>query len=93
MADDGKAPMKGSAGSFKLVFDTERCSLCDMCFNMCPTGAIFTNLVENVIQLLYDGTKCVACGGDVYCEKHCPEDAVWSSTARRATRRPASNAS
>jgi Pyruvate/2-oxoacid:ferredoxin oxidoreductase delta subunit len=53
---------------FEAVVDEAECSVCDICVDRCPVGAI---AVEDTAGV--DRTKCLGCG---LCASDCPTDAI-----------------
>jgi ferredoxin len=51
--------------------DDERCTQCGMCVSICPTGALFKNAENNLVE--FDPDKCIACE---LCVKACPPRAM-----------------
>jgi pyruvate formate lyase activating enzyme len=51
----------------QLLVDTQRCSACGACIEVCPTGA--NRMAEG--KIAFDRGRCIACGRCVDC---CPED-------------------
>jgi ferredoxin len=62
--------------AWRIEFNTETCSLCEMCVNRCPTKALFVRRADNKLEILFDSRLCNSCQGEMYCEFHCPENAV-----------------
>lgn len=54
-----------------VLVDTDRCTLCFACVNVCPTGALFDN--PDRPRLSFSEDACVQCG---LCANTCPEDAI-----------------
>lgn len=54
-----------------VLVDTERCTLCFACVNVCPTGALFDD--PDRPRLSFSEDACVQCG---LCANTCPEDAI-----------------
>lgn len=53
-----------------LKLDTDRCTGCRMCTNVCPQRVF---AVENGTARIADRNACMECGA---CSKNCPEDAI-----------------
>jgi Ni,Fe-hydrogenase III small subunit/Fe-S-cluster-containing hydrogenase component 2 len=68
----------GAPASFGFpVIDFSRCTACDECAHVCPTGAIHTRSVEfGVKTLTLSYAACIQCG---QCVTGCPEQAVGVS--------------
>ncbi|RLG84975.1 MAG: hypothetical protein DRO39_06700 [Thermoprotei archaeon] len=60
--------MMGSRLRPRLVVDNERCDLCGLCEELCPSDAI---RIEG--RVLFDPEKCLACYG---CVAICPHKAL-----------------
>jgi formate hydrogenlyase subunit 6/NADH:ubiquinone oxidoreductase subunit I len=54
-----------------LGIDVFQCTLCELCKDICPTGAIYIN--PNRKAFMIDYAKCLFCG---LCVEHCPEYAL-----------------
>lgn len=65
-----------SKKTWRAEFNTETCSLCEMCVNRCPTQALYVQKSGDKLAFLFDHRLCDACRGKMYCEFHCPEKAV-----------------
>lgn len=63
-------PMAGRNG---LHFWAERCSSCQLCSYVCPTGAISTQEITNGYERVFNLSVCIFCG---LCEAACPTHAV-----------------
>jgi NAD-dependent dihydropyrimidine dehydrogenase PreA subunit len=70
---------KKTGNAWRVEFDTEACSLCEMCVNRCPTGSLFVRSAGEKLEILFDSRLCHSCRGEMYCEFHCPENAVTVS--------------
>jgi NAD-dependent dihydropyrimidine dehydrogenase PreA subunit len=55
------------------VIDTERCTSCDICVNVCPTNVFDKTAGVPVIARQSDCQTCFLC------ELYCPEDALFVS--------------
>ena len=64
---------------WKVEFNTETCSLCEMCVHRCPTQALTIRRKGSQEEILFDYGLCNGCAGDTYCQEHCPERAVTVS--------------
>ena len=65
--------------AWRVEFNTDTCSLCEMCVNRCPTQALFLRRTDRKVEILFDSGLCNGCGGEIYCEIHCPEAAVTAT--------------
>lgn len=54
-----------------IVVDSDSCTMCFSCFNVCPSGALFD--AADRPQLSFAEDACVQCG---LCAQTCPEDAI-----------------
>lgn len=52
--------------------DMDKCSLCEVCTRLCPTGALQSEMTEDTLQILF---RCELCDGCRICLDRCPEDA------------------
>jgi ferredoxin len=50
------------------IVDEEECAGCGLCYEICPTGAIFVNGIAQI-----DSSKCIAC---LACVNRCPQGAI-----------------
>jgi len=78
----GTAATRASDRVWKVEF-TSACSLCEMCVNRCPRGALSARRRDALAEILFDHRLCDGCGGDAYCDAHCPEKAVVVSRMAR----------
>ncbi len=65
--------------AWRVEFNTETCSICEMCVHRCPNDALFILRVDSTEEILFDYRLCTGCRGEVYCQTHCPEDSVTVS--------------
>lgn len=70
-------PFKAAAGFGFPVIDFSRCTSCDECARVCPTGAIQSATTEAGKTLTLSYAACIQCRA---CVTGCPEDAVDVST-------------
>jgi ferredoxin len=73
VSDKGNSKTKKT---WRVEFDRDACSLCEMCVNRCPTQALFVRQQGENLEILFDLRLCDGCRGEMYCEFHCPEKAV-----------------
>ncbi len=59
------------------ILDENKCSLCEVCANKCPTGAITLNFKDNREELVFDYRSCDNCSGEPLCQISCPEEAIF----------------
>lgn len=73
-ADLAQAPVELPVGASmgEVLVDTQRCTLCFACVNLCPTRALVARH-EATQQLVFQESACVQCG---LCVRACPEKAV-----------------
>ena len=57
-----------------LKLETEKCTGCGMCVNVCPHGVF---LVDMKMAKIVDRDSCMECGA---CEKNCPFSAIEVKT-------------
>jgi ferredoxin len=79
-----------------VTIDSDVCTACEMCANVCPTDALRSGLEDECVIIDFDPRSCVACG---QCVLACPEiesnaitmtrsfDLVDWATGRREIRR------
>jgi ferredoxin len=53
-----------------ITIDPSTCTLCTMCSQTCPTGALEHLYDEEMLSISFDGALCTACG---QCIERCPE--------------------
>lgn len=70
----GNAPYKSYPDFHRAPVSTEACTLCGVCVEMCPTGAI----TLNANGLFTNERACIVCQA---CVKNCPEDAREDSAS------------
>jgi ferredoxin len=63
-----KQQPQGGASSLVAVVDSQKCTACGVCADVCPAGAIQVNNVAEV-----DREKCTGCGA---CVAQCPRAAL-----------------
>jgi ferredoxin len=68
MLDESKVIVEQLAQD--IVRDDEECVQCGLCVAYCPTGALYYEMPDRLVQ--YDNTKCVACEE---CVRTCPTHA------------------
>lgn len=66
---------------WSAILDENKCSLCEVCANKCPTGAITLNFKDKSEELVFDFRLCDNCGGEPICQISCPEEAIFIKTA------------
>jgi Ni,Fe-hydrogenase III small subunit/NAD-dependent dihydropyrimidine dehydrogenase PreA subunit len=57
----------------RIAHDSEKCTACGACVNMCPSYAIDLVEEDGKFKIIYHLWKCSFCGT---CQQVCPEDAV-----------------
>ena len=70
-APTDRLPLERGAPFGRIEVDTQACTLCFSCYNVCPAGAIGDNPERPELSFLEEA--CVQCG---LCENTCPEDAI-----------------
>ena len=60
----------------------ELCTLCGVCADACPTGALTTQRDDERVELVFDGSRCVACEK---CLPVCPESVAGAIGVKRTT--------
>jgi ferredoxin len=53
-----------------ITIDSDVCTACEMCANVCPTDALQSSMAEECVLIDFDPRACVACG---QCVLACPE--------------------
>jgi Pyruvate/2-oxoacid:ferredoxin oxidoreductase delta subunit len=66
---------------WRVTFDTDACSLCEICVNHCSNHALIARRKDTELTILFDHRQCDGCLGQAFCQEHCPEDAVTVSRA------------
>ncbi len=67
--------------NWNAILDENKCSLCEVCANKCPTGAITLNFKDKVEELIFDYRLCDNCNGEPICQISCPEEAIFIKSA------------
>jgi ferredoxin len=62
-----------------VEFDTEACSLCEICVHKCSNHALIAHRKDTKLEILFDPSVCDGCLGQTFCQEHCPENAVTVS--------------
>lgn len=79
MAQNNNNKNDTPTGRFWTVdHDKNACALCVVCARNCPTGALRRDQGKDDLSLYFNASLCDGCGGDVLCEKNCPEKAIVS---------------
>ena len=68
---------KRSEKNWNAVLDENKCSLCEVCANKCPTGAITLNFKDDREEVVFDSRRCDNCNGEPICQISCPEEAIF----------------
>jgi|GEM_PF-3051167 len=64
----------GTAGRhWQMDVDADKCSLCEVCGQRCPTGAIRGVLTDGTLSIVFDHRLCDGCRD---CLESCPEKAM-----------------
>lgn len=73
LAVPGQFPYKDGVGAFPFtpVVEEALCTLCGICVDICPTGAVE---LDGVIQM--DSSRCIYCCA---CKKSCPDRAIQAT--------------
>ncbi|MBF0515880.1 MAG: 4Fe-4S binding protein [Nitrospirae bacterium] len=66
--------MRYLSGVSTLQYDSNRCTGCGMCTEVCPHGVF---IVANAKALVTDSDRCMECGA---CENNCAFDAIRVSS-------------
>lgn len=61
---------------FQVKLDQRTCSLCEVCAQRCPTGALSITRRESSLELFFDCRLCNGCDGEVICQEVCPEKSI-----------------
>jgi ferredoxin len=64
---------------WRVEFDTEACSLCEMCVHKCSNNALLARRQGSMLEILFDPMTCDGCLGQTFCQELCPEKAVTVS--------------
>ncbi len=64
---------------WRVEFDTEACSLCEMCVHKCSNHALIARRQGTTLAILFDHRICDGCLGQTFCQELCPEKAVTVS--------------
>jgi NAD-dependent dihydropyrimidine dehydrogenase PreA subunit len=70
-----KEPAPGESRRKLAVIDRERCAICGLCVDLCPTGAIHMGDV-----IMIDPGRCMGCGS---CVEECPNGAISLAGRRK----------
>jgi ferredoxin len=62
--------------------EPELCTMCGVCADACPTGALTTRRGDERVELVFDGSRCVACE---QCVPVCPESVAGAIAMKRTT--------
>lgn len=68
-------PLEAGAPWGRIVIDSEKCTQCSACAEVCPTLAIryFEDAEQASAEIGFNEQRCVQCG---ICASACPEDAI-----------------
>ncbi len=61
---------------WNVTFAADRCSLCEICVQRCPVGALTIDRRDLVEDILFHEALCHGCHGEPVCRTECPEHAV-----------------
>lgn len=64
---------------WRVEFDTQACSLCEMCVHKCSNNALIARRQGPTLEILFDPMTCDGCLGQAFCQELCPEKAVTVS--------------
>jgi ferredoxin len=64
---------------WRVEFDTDACSLCEMCVHKCSPHALIARREGTTLEILFDHKVCDGCQGQTFCQELCPENAVTVS--------------
>ncbi len=70
-----------SEENWNAILDKEKCSLCEVCANKCPTKALALNFRDETEELVFDFRLCDNCSGEPICQNACPEEAIFIEAA------------
>jgi len=56
--------------------DRQKCTLCEVCAQKCPTGALKINKKASTQTLTFEQALCDGCSGEVRCRELCPESCI-----------------
>jgi TorA maturation chaperone TorD/NAD-dependent dihydropyrimidine dehydrogenase PreA subunit len=68
---------EGTRAGWEITLDVERCSLCGVCVQACPSGALALAESEEAVALTFIASHCDGCG---ICQRRCPESAITALT-------------
>lgn len=68
--------LAGDRMVWRIQFNQETCSICEICVKHCPTQALTLARGEAMVEIRFDSGACDGCNGGFYCKRDCPEDAV-----------------
>jgi len=66
-----KSTHAGNAPYGSIQINSEKCTFCLACINLCPTGALTEN--QQPPQILFQANNCAQCG---LCVTGCPENVI-----------------
>ena len=82
----GNRERQGTAGPcWQVEVDADRCSLCEVCGQRCPTGAIRGELTDGSLSIVFNHRLCDGCRK---CVESCPEKAMSLAETEALTDSP-----
>lgn len=80
----GSRTAEGAHMAWRVTFDQQACSICEICVHKCPQQALLIRHTGDLEEILFDDRLCDGCAGKMVCRDVCPEHAVTVTRVRVA---------